>query len=43
MEEVDECKYLGVWFDRKLRGNVHLKKMANRQKSGLERRCGCPE
>ena len=23
MEEVEEFKYLGVWFDRKLRGNVH--------------------
>ena len=27
MEEVEG--YLGVWFDRKLRGNVHLEKMAN--------------
>ena len=23
MEEVEEFKYLGVWFDKKLRGNVH--------------------
>ena len=29
MEEVEEFKYLRVWFDRKLRGNVHLEKMAN--------------
>ena len=27
MEEVEEFKNLGVWFDRKLRGNVHLEKM----------------
>ena len=26
MEVVEEFKYLGVWFDRKLRGNVHLGK-----------------
>ena len=24
MEEVEEFKYLGVWFDRKLRGNFYL-------------------
>ena len=30
MEEVEELKYLGVWFYRKLRGNVHLEKMANK-------------
>ena len=30
MEEVEEFKYLGVWFDRKLRSNVHLEKMANK-------------
>ena len=23
MMEVEEFKYLGVWFDRKLRGSVH--------------------
>ena len=23
MEEVEEFKYLGVWFDKKLRDNVH--------------------
>ena len=30
MEEVEEFKYLGVWFDRKLRGNFHLEKMGNK-------------
>ena len=30
MEEVEEFKYLGVWVDRKLRGNVQLEKMAKR-------------
>ena len=34
MEEVEEL-YLGVWFDRKLQGNIHLWRI--RQKSGLER------
>ena len=29
MDEVKELKYLGVWFDRKLRGNVLLEMMAN--------------
>ena len=29
-EEVEEFKYLGGWFDGKLRGNVHLEKMANK-------------
>ena len=29
MDEVDEFKYLGVWFDRKLRRKVFLEKMAN--------------
>ena len=29
MEDV-EFKYMGVWFDRKLRGNVLLEKMANK-------------
>ena len=24
VEEVEEFKYLGVWVDRKLRGNVQL-------------------
>ena len=28
MEEVEEFKYLGVWVDRKLCGNVQLEKMA---------------
>ena len=28
--EVEEFKYLGLWFDRKLCGNVHLEKMANK-------------
>ena len=26
---VDEFIYLGVWFGRKLSGNVHLERMAN--------------
>ena len=30
MEEVEEFKYFGVWFDRKLRSDVHLEKMANK-------------
>ena len=30
MEEVEEFKYLGVWFDRKLRGNVHLEKIVKK-------------
>ena len=29
-EEVEEFKVLGVWFGRKLRGSVHLEKMANK-------------
>ena len=29
MEEVEEFKYLGVSFDRKLRSHVDLEKMAN--------------
>ena len=29
MDEVEEFKYLGVWFDRKLRRKVFLEKMAN--------------
>ena len=24
MEEVEKFKYLGVWFERKLRSNVHF-------------------
>ena len=30
MEEVEEFKDFGVWFNRKLCGNVHLEKMANK-------------
>ena len=30
MEEVEEFKYLGVWFDSKLCGDVHLEKMENK-------------
>ena len=37
MEELEEFKYLGVWFNKKLRGNVHLEKMLNKAGSGLER------
>ena len=36
VEEVEEFKYLGLWVDRKLRGNVQLEKMLKRQKSGFE-------
>ena len=32
MEEVEEFKYLGVWFNRKLRGIVHIEKMVNKAK-----------
>ena len=37
MEKVEEFKYLSVWFDRKLRGNVHLEKMANKAEEWVER------
>ena len=30
MDEVEEFKYLVVWFDRKLRGNLHFEKMTNK-------------
>ena len=30
VEEVEEFKYLGVWVERKLRGNVELEKMAKK-------------
>ena len=30
MDEVDEFKYMGVWFDRKLRGDVYLENMVNK-------------
>ena len=30
VEEVEECKYLGVWVDRKLQGNVQLEKTAKK-------------
>ena len=30
IEEAEEFKYLGVWFDRKLRGNVHLEKIVKK-------------
>ena len=30
MEEVESFKYLGVWFDRRLRGNVQLEKMVEK-------------
>ena len=31
MEEVEEFKYLGVWVDRMLRGNVQLEKMSTKK------------
>ena len=37
IEEVEEFKYLGVWLDRKLRGNIHLR-WQKRLNSGLR---GC--
>ena len=33
MEEVDSFKYLGVWFDQRMRGNVQLRKM-NKLRNG---------
>ena len=30
MEEVESFKYLGVWFDQWMRGNVHLMKMVEK-------------
>ena len=27
MDEVESFKYLGVWFDQRMRGNVELEKM----------------
>ena len=33
MEEVDSFKYLGVWFDQRMRGNVQLEKM-NKLRNG---------
>ena len=27
MEEVESFKYLGVWFDQRMKGNVQLEKM----------------
>ena len=30
MEEVESFKYLGVWFDRWMRGNMHLMKMVEK-------------
>ena len=32
MEEVDSFKYLGVWFDQRMRGNVQLEKMVEQAK-----------
>ena len=38
MEEVEEFKYLDdMCFDRKLQGNIHLEKMANKAEEWLER------
>ena len=37
LEEVDEFKYLEVWFDRKLRGNVHLEKMVNKSEERVRK------
>ena len=34
MEEVEGFKSLGVWFERKLHDNVHLKRVANKARVG---------
>ena len=40
MENMELFKYLGVWFDRGMRGNVHLEKMREKaEKWGA--RIGC--
>ena len=37
MENVKVFKYLGVWFDTEMRGNVHLEKMREKaEKWGQE-------
>ena len=36
VDEVEEFNCLGVWVDRKQRGNVQLEKMVKKQESGLE-------
>ncbi len=30
VEEVESFKYLGVWFNRQLRGNIQLRKMVEK-------------
>ena len=37
VEEVEEFKYLGVWVDRKLRGNVQLEKMEKKEEKWIGR------
>ena len=37
VEEVEESKYLGVWVDRKLQGNVQLEKMAKKAEEWIGR------
>ena len=32
MEEVEPFKYLGVWFDQRMRGNIQLEKMVEQAK-----------
>ena len=42
MEIVEIFKYLGVWFDRELRGNVHLEKIKEKaEKWVVGARIGC--
>ena len=40
MENVKVFKYVGVWFDRGMRGNVHLGKMREKAEK-WEARIGC--
>ena len=36
MEDVEVFKYLGVWFDREMRGNVHLDMREKMRNGGQE-------
>ena len=40
MKNVEIFKYLGVWFDRGMRGNAHLEKMREKAEK-WEARIGC--
>ena len=43
MEDVEEFKYLGGWFDRKQQGNIHLEKMVNKAEEWVGKVIRCPE